>query len=347
MRILAVTNMFPIPQYPSSGRFVEQQIEGLKRVGLDIDLLFIKRLQKGMTAYASLPGELRSRIALSQPDLVHSMYGGVMADLVTRLVNDRPTMVTFHGSDLLGQPFAGPGRRFIAGYGVVASKKAARRCNGIVIVAKSLRAALPRDIDSSKIRIIPCGISLDIFKPLDRDTCCARLGWKHDRFHVLFYNSGDPVKRPSLAYAAVDAVARLGINAELHEPKDVPYSEVPIWLNASDVLLLTSIHEGSPTIVKEALACSLPVVSVDVGDVRERIDGIQGCYLALPEPQDLAAKLLLIGVAKKRVSARGRVEQLSLEHSAHSLKQFYTHILSQFQPVNQSKKVLDNSASAL
>src|SRR5438876_1090772 len=76
---------------------------------------------------------------------------------------------------------------------------------------------------------------------------------------------------------------QLGVRAEMHYLRGVVHKEVPFWLNASDSLLLTSLHEGSPTIVKEALACNVSVVSVNVGDVSERIKGIAGCHLALPD----------------------------------------------------------------
>ena len=82
----------------------------------------------------------------------------------------------------------------------------------------------------------------------------------------------------------MERATRLGIDAEMHHLSGVPNDHVPIWLNASDVVLLTSLHEGSPTIIKEALACNRPVVSVDVGDVRERIRGVDGCFLARPDP---------------------------------------------------------------
>ena len=99
-----------------------------------------------------------------------------------------------------------------------------------------------------------------------------RLGWDPKRFHVLFATSGNPVKRPELAQAAVGELCRMGVQAEIHLLQDLPNSVVPVWINGSDVLLLTSLHEGSPTIVKECLACNLPIVSVDVGDVAERIE---------------------------------------------------------------------------
>src|SRR4030095_2056880 len=94
-----------------------------------------------------------------------------------------------------------------------------------------------------------------------------------------------------------------------------------------DVVLLTSLHEGSPNIVKEALACNRAVVSVDVGDVRERIEGIEGCYLALPEASDLAAKLRLCHAGPSRVAGRIKMQDLSLEHIARRLTEFYEDVL--------------------
>src|SRR5580765_7837834 len=151
MRVLAVTNMFPTAQSPSAGRFIEQQLEGLKLIGLECEMLCVDRMTKGMRAYTTLPDELRTKLKTYEPHLVHAHYGGVLADMVTRTVQDRPTIVTFHGTDLLGQPFASPLRRLASGYGVFASRKAARRCDGLVIVAEHLRRALPKDVKNSKV----------------------------------------------------------------------------------------------------------------------------------------------------------------------------------------------------
>jgi teichuronic acid biosynthesis glycosyltransferase TuaC len=96
------------------------------------------------------------------------------------------------------------------------------------------------------------------------------------------------------------------------------------------VVLLTSLHEGSPTIIKEALACNVPVVSVDVGDVCERIQGIAGCYLAVPEPRDLADKLLLVHTGSRRVKSRSHIQALSLERTALRLKEFYGEVVTGF-----------------
>jgi hypothetical protein len=327
MRILAVTNIYPSAQNPESGVFVQQQILSLQQAGLQIDVMNLNRTKKGMRVYLRLGERVRERMRASATDLVHVMYGGVMADMVTEAVQDVPTMVTFHGSDLLGDRSAGSLRRLFSGYGVWSSWRAARRANGIILVAKSLQSAMPAFIDNSKIRVIPCGIDLNRFKPMSRSACQRELGWRPDCFHVLFPSNSDrSVKRYALASAAVDRLTRSGVCAEIHKLEAMPNENVPFWLNAGNVLLLTSLHEGSPTVVKEALACNLPVVSVDVGDVRERIKGIEGCYLASPNPEDLASKLRLVNAGPGRVASRINAQEISLEHVASRLKEFYESV---------------------
>lgn len=328
LRVLAVTNMFPTPGDPTSGTFVEQQVKGLIDIGLDVRVLVVDRAHGGMREYLKLGQRIRKTCVEFGPDIVHSMYGGVMADVVVRTVEDTPTVVSFCGSDLLGELLSGTIRKLVSGFGVLASRRAARKASGIVVKSKNLQDALPSDVSLTKIRIIPNGIDLDRFKPLDRDVCRKRLGWQRDTLHILFpTNSGDPRKRIGLALAATEAVNRLGLKADLHQLRGVAHQDVPIWLNASDVVLLTSLHEGSPNVIKEALACDLPIVSVDVGDVRERIQGIEGCYISLPTPTDLAAKLSLVNDSPRRVAGRITMHELSLEQIGLRLGKFYSELL--------------------
>ena len=340
MRILAVTNMYPTPLVPVSGTFVEQQIKSLKQIGLDVDVVFVNRAQAGMRVYLTLGRKIRYRVAKFHPDIVHIMYGGVMADEVTRTIQDRPTVVSFCGSDLLGETLSGSVRKLISEYGVLASYRAARRATGIVVKSKNLKNALPTCVRHSKVRIIPNGVDFERFKPLDRDQCRNGLGWDPNTFHILFpANSGDPVKRPKLAQAAVNSFQRMGIRAEIHYLRGVPNNEVPVWLNGSNVLLVTSQHEGSPNIVKEALACNLSIVSVDVGDVSERVGGIEGCYIALPDQNDLAAKLLLVHAGKGKVSGRDKMKEFSLESIAGQLVTLYSEVLQSSNELNDSNVV--------
>jgi glycosyltransferase involved in cell wall biosynthesis len=329
MRILAITNMHPSTACPDQGVFVQEQVKGLHAIGLEVRVLFVNRRQEGPLAYYRMSNKIRSAIAGFDPDVIHVMYGGVMADQVARCRHGRPLIVTFHGSDLLGENLSGWTRRIISRYGVYCSRKAARTADGVIVVARHLTGALNGAVSPDKIRVIPCGIDLERFKPMDPLVCKQKLGWRTDSFHVLFASSnGDPVKRPALAKAALAHMSHTSRPAELHYLTGIPNAEVPVWLNASDALLLTSLHEGSPTVVKEALACGLPVVSADVGDVAERIEGIEGCHLARPEPAGLAEELSLVRERRRRLDSvlAGRLEELSILNVAQKLKRCYEEI---------------------
>lgn len=327
MKILAITNMYPTPERPGSGVFVEQQVKSLQARGMDVRLMFVDRRSEGPSTYYRIPRMLRREMIEFVPDLIHVMYGGVMAEQVTKQRGLPPTVVTFHGSDLLGENLSGFARKVISHYGVYCSRKAARRANGVIVVARHLLKALGRGIEPAKVQVIPCGIDLARFTPMDQKGCRERLGWPDNEFHVLFATSaGDPVKRPELARAAVDLVSRRCGSVKFHVLSGTANSEVPYWLNAADVLLLTSKHEGSPTIVKEALACGLPVVSVPVGDVPERIAGVNGCHLAEPEPEHLAGKLQLVCERRQRLDCGEKLREISRETIAMRLEEFYREV---------------------
>lgn len=335
MRVLAVTNLYPTLRVPGVGTFIEQQVLGLKRIGVDVEVMHVDRGERGVRSYFAMGTELRRRIEQFQPHVVHAMYGGVLAERVTCIVKDRPTVVSFCGSDLLGEYLSGSLRRISSEYGILASHIAARRAVGIVVKSRNLEEALPATVDRSKVRIIPNGIDLERFRPLNLEECRNRLGWAPNKFHVLFpTNAGDPRKRLYLAQAAIDKANRSSLNAELHQLRGVAHEEVPIWLNASDVVLLTSLHEGSPNIIKEALACNVPIVSVDVGDVCERVEGIEGCHIAMADPDDLGIKLGLVGARADRIVSRERMQTLSLEQTAQRLRGFYEEALLPHRRLN-------------
>jgi teichuronic acid biosynthesis glycosyltransferase TuaC len=328
MRVLVVTNMYPSKKRPASGTFVQQQVKGLIDIGLEVEVMLVDRENRGWLAYYGIATKIARRLATARFHLVHVMYGGVLARVVTTLANEIPVVVSLCGDDLLGTPGPRPVATVRSWLNKTASHKACRVADGIVVKSENLAKALPAVIDKSNVRIIPNGIDTDLFRPLDRTTCVKNLALVGDSFHIIFALNCQPaVKRLALAEESVRRARRLGIPAEFHALQGIPHAQMPVWLNAGDVLLLTSLHEGSPNIIKEALACNTPIVSVDVGDVVERIKGIQGCHIVQADPQAIALKLQEVAVCGLRIEGRSSVSHLSLREVAESLRSFYGQVV--------------------
>ena len=334
MHALVVTNMYPTPEVPDAGPFVAAQVESLRDIGVRVDLVHVRRPENGRGVYRSLGRQVREAVETQQPDLVHVAYGGITAYLVTRVIRDRPVLITYHGSDLIAYKSNAPPVDALAlRLGVLASRRAARSAAGIVVVARNLYNALPRSVDRERVWIVPNGVDMSRFRPLDRRECRLRLGWDPDRRHVLFPSSPSrPEKRFDLAEATVALLRSRGADVELHALDSVPNDEVPIRLNAANAILLTSTREGSPVVVKEALACNVPVVSLDVGDVLERIAGIEGCFTAEANAEDLADKLARALEREDRISARDRIADLSLDAVAERIYDIYAFLTGAVRP---------------
>lgn len=319
--------MYPTPAHPAGGVFVEQQVRSLRQLGVEVDVVHFDRRSQGPRAYWRLGHKLRQAIERFQPALVHVAYGGVMAELATRAVRDRPVLVHYRGSDLLGSRADALLRRFTIHLGVLASRRAAVRAAGSIIVSENLRAMLPLQSMDGNVWVVPSGIDLNRFVPLDQDECRSGLGWATGSKHILFPASpGRPEKRYPLAQAAVAELRAGDWDVDLHALDGIPHADVPKWINASDVVLLTSMHEGSPNAVKEALACNVPVVAVNVGDVTQRLAKVQGCYVAPPTAAELAEKLGLVLSTGGRVDARDTLTNISLERTAERLLNIYRTI---------------------
>lgn len=323
-RVLAVTNLFPSEARPWEGTFIAQQVEGLRAIGVAVRVHYIDRRSQGPFSYLRLETGLREAVRAWRPHVVHVMYGGVMADRIGRLASLPPIVQTFHGSDLHGQTLSGLRRKVISRYGVHCSRRAARNASRVVVVAPHLARALPDDVPREKVEVIPCGIDLERFRPMDQAHCRRLLKWDPSRFHVVFpENGGDPVKRRWLAEAAVEVVCRLGFPTALHALARIPHDQVPMWLNAADAVVLTSLREGSPTVVKEALACGVPVVSGDVGDVRSMIGTIDGCEISTGTAADFAAKLIAVFQRNRRLNCRHAIGEFSHLAVASKLRRVY------------------------
>lgn len=288
MRVLAVTNMYPAPDDPGFGAFVADQMAWVARSGVQVTLEFIDgRRSKG--AYMRGLGRVRRRAVRERFDLVHAHYG-LVGFLAT--FQPLPLVVSFCGDDLLGTPDGNGGITLVSRVQRALSRHAARRAQEIVCKSEELRASLPQSQDRSRAHVLPNGVDTTRFRPGSRAEARRRLGFAQDEKLILFpHTPGVARKRLDRAQAAVAALKPCAGSARLWIVQGVPHEQMPAHYQAADCLLLTSDQEGSPNAVKEALCCDLPVVSVDVGDVRRWIEASPGSVLVATTVEGIAAGL--------------------------------------------------------
>lgn len=239
---------------------------------------------------------MRREIREMRPTIVYCHYG-TMSAFLSALNFYCPTVVTYRGSDLNPVPTSNSFRVFV---GHFFSHLASVFATGIICVSSGLANRLIWG--KNKVCVIPTGVDTDIFYPIPKEIARQKLGLKADAVVVLFNAGFSPgVKRLDLAEQAFAEFYKSMPKAKLLVlDGNVSPNTVPLYHNAADVLLVTSDYEGSPTIVQEAIACALPVVSVDVGDVVERLKFVSPSKIVRREPREIAAGLLEIVLSKKR-----------------------------------------------
>ena len=271
--------------------FVIEQVAALEKQGVECRF-FPVRNAKG---YLQELPELRKVIQEFKPDVVHAHYGlcGLFAN-IQRMV---PVVTTYHGSDINEPPV------------LKLSKIAMRRSAFNIFVSQAM-------IDIAKPKknfaLIPCGISLEDYPIVERMEARKRMGLNPEGKYVLFAGAYDKaVKNVPLAKSAIALLP----GVELLELKGYTREQVSLMMQAVDAFILTSHTEGSPQVIKEALACGTPIVSVDVGDVKERTDGVEGCFVAKTrEPSELASLLESAFAFKGRTAGRQRVIDCKLDN---------------------------------
>lgn len=266
---------------------------------------------------------IRSRIHEFRPDVVHAHFGTITA-FATVLAADVPVIITFRGSDLNPSPSDGWMRNAVQN---TLSNTAARFAKGIILVSRQLRSRLW--FDHPNARVIPTGVDMDVFKPASRVEARENLGWSVDDPVVLFNAGLSPsVKRLDLAEQAVGVLRQRLPTVRLHVLDGrTPHQELPLYMNAADCLLVTSDFEGSPDIVKEALASNLPIVSVDVGDVRERTSGVSGVEIVARDPQALASAAERIINSATLSNGREKIAELDSNKIRDAVIEVYAEIL--------------------
>lgn len=283
--------------------------QGASLEAADVEIEYYPITGHGVWGYLKNILPLRKRIKEQKYDLVHAHFS--LSGFVASLAGASPLIVSLMGWNIKKQPL----------------KTAIQFFNFLfwsACIVKSQK--MKTSVGLGKAHIIPNGVDLDVFVPMDKGEAQEYLGWDKRKIHLLLAaDPKRPIKNVALAKQSFDIVNNG--NMELHFLGGVPHNEVSYHYNASDVVLLTSFAEGSPNVIKEALACNCKIVSTDVGDVAERFDDNPACFLADARPDDFAAKILQALQYTGEIHTKELVKNLSSSEIAKSLIALYSETI--------------------
>jgi len=288
---------------------VKAQGESLQREDIDLDYFTIKG--KGVRGYLKNILELRELLKKREDyEIIHAHYW--LSGIVASLAGARPLIVSLMGDDVKASFVF----RWIIRVFYYLS------WDSVIVKSKDMYKSL----NIKEAHIISNGIDMERFRPIEKEKAQKIVGWDSSKKHILFTaNPNREVKNFKLAQKAFEYLN--GKDLELHYLKGVPQEEVVYYYNASDVVILTSFWEGSPNAIKEAMACNIPIVSVDVGDVRELISDTKGCFITSFDYKEIANRLKDALNFEKRTNGREHISHLSSEKVAKRIKNIYKDII--------------------
>jgi teichuronic acid biosynthesis glycosyltransferase TuaC len=310
VRVLVLTNMLPIPERPWYGIFVQEQVEDLRRLGLDVSVLFVNG-RESKANYARGTARLRRALDDEPADLVHAHYGLSGAVAVTQ--RRAPVVTTFHGSDCNGD----------SAWQTAVSWFVARLTTP-VFVSGELAARLGRP----GAAVIPAAVDTDVFRPADRAEARRALGLDEEGVYALLPGARAVKRKNAVLFDAALEHARHTVPVlEGLSLEGVGREQVSLTMNAADVVVMTSTFEGSPVAAKESLACLTPVVSVPVGDVHELLPGLPGCAVVERDAAAIGDAILEALEAPRAPELRERAAAYARPRIAEQVAAVYKDVL--------------------
>jgi teichuronic acid biosynthesis glycosyltransferase TuaC len=287
--------MYPTAERPSLGIFVRDQVEALRRLGAEVEVFAFP--PGSPAAYIAAASQLRR--GRERYEIVHAHFG--LTAWPALAARGRRRIVTLHGTDVTDPRSRAITRAALARYDLVAA------------VSQELAGRAPTKRD---VAVLPCGVATDRFRPTPRAEARNQLGLDPDGPYLLF--PADPQrqeKRYDRALAVAGDTALLAL-------RGVDPSEVPLWVNAANAVLVPSEREGFGLAVLEALACDVPVLATPVGIAPEALEGIEGTYCGtFDEATWRAALAPHLAGADPRIEGHARAEEYSADRMAERVLQ--------------------------
>ncbi|MEO7310312.1 MAG: glycosyltransferase family 4 protein [Chitinophagaceae bacterium] len=270
--------------------------------------------------------KIRQLVKGKEYELVNQYWGG-MSSFFTAFLCPCVYIISLLGSDLYGQYKQNGSRTLMGRMLSFFSQLTIVFASGVIVMSGKMKERLW--VSSRKKAIAICeGISLAKFFPIPVADARKHLAWEMEKPVILFFSSDAYVKNMPLAKKAFEALKEELPSAQLFMVQGIPHAELVWYYNAANLLLMTSYHEGSNNSIKEALACNLPVVSVNVGDAAERLHNVTpSAVVDSFEPRDLAHEMLKVLRKNMRSNGLDKVNEVELPNIAVKIVGYYSSFL--------------------
>lgn len=288
--------------------FIKSQADSLLMEGISIDYFLIRG--RGIIGYIKGVFNLREFLKANKYDLIHAHYvlSGWCAVLGAKKT---PVILSLMGSDAFGKYISPTKKEFKSRFSILLTYLIQPFVKRIICKSLFIQSFVYLKNKSS---VLPNGINLDVFHPLNIRTY-EYLGLDEGKKYILYIGSKKDVWKNYILLE--DAVKLLDDpTVEILNPFPVKHEQVPHYINIANVTVLTSFMEGSPNIIKEAMACNCPITATNVGDIAWVIGDTKGCYTSSFDPADFANKLRLsldFSVQHKKTDGRVRIIELGLD----------------------------------
>lgn len=292
-----------------AGVIVKAQGESLSDIGIDVEYFGI--VGSGIKGYLKNVKKLRRFLKNKKYDVIHAHYS--LSGFCASLAGAKPLVVSLMGSDVMASN---------------SFSKLIEFCSKFIWKATIIKSVAMNKLKLSNVQVVPNGVNLGLFKFNEKLNYKVELDLDIEKKYILFV--ANPGRQEKNYQLALNAVSELNSdNVALIPVYNVPHSDIVKYMFAADVLVFTSLWEGSPNVIKEAMACNCPIVSVDVGDVKDVIEGVENCYLVDYDAKNIAEKLNRVLKNGKRSNGREKILKMGLdsESVANRIVEIYKDVL--------------------
>lgn len=296
MRVLLVHSGNAVEGDSEKYTFVKEQGEALAQQGVEIDYYAI--MGKGWFGYLNNYRKLLKKIKLFHPDIVHAHYG--LSGALCVLQRKAPVVITCHNGETLTIK------------GNFITSLAIKRAKFTICVAQHIYDKL--FLKPRKYIIQPCGVDLKNLHVVPKREAQKEINLSSDNINILFGGAfSNTRKNVALAKKALDVLGREDI--KLIEMKGYTRQQVTLLYCGCDMLLLPTRSEGSPQVLKEAMACNCPIVATDVADIAYLLHGVENSYVTSFDPEDVAEKINKVIASGERSNGFSRIIELRLDNA--------------------------------